>query len=56
KVCVISQQLNLVRAQHPTMDVVIFQNSGDLAQGLVDGECQAAIVPEHDVNARSDYQ
>lgn len=56
KVCVISQQLNLVRAQHPTMDVVIFQNSGDLAQGLVDGDCQAAIVPEHDVNARSDYQ
>ena len=38
------------------MEVAVFQNSGDLTKGLVNGDCQAAIVPEHDVNARSDYQ
>ncbi|CAE7455236.1 GRIN1 [Symbiodinium natans] len=56
KVCIIQQQLNLVRNQHPTMDVVTFPNSGDLFGGLANGDCQAAVVPEHDVRARSDFQ
>lgn len=56
KVCIIQQQLNLVRAQHPTMEVVTFPNTGDLIGGLESGECQAAVVPEHDVRARSDFQ
>ena len=56
KVCVLQIQLSLVGAQHPTMDVVTFPNSGDLFAGLSNGDCQAAIVPEHDVLARSDFQ
>ena len=56
KVCIIQQQLNLVRAQHPTMEVVTFPNTGDLIGGLESGACQAAVVPEHDVRARADFQ
>lgn len=56
KVCVLQIQLSLVGSQHPTMDVVTFPNSGDLFAGLSNGDCQAAIVPEHDVLARSDFQ
>lgn len=56
KVCIIQQQLNLVRAQHPTMEVVTYPNAGDLLTGLKTGECQAAVVPEHDVRARADFQ
>ena len=56
KVCIVQQQLNLVRAQHPTMDVVTVANSGDLVTGLKNSDCQAALVPEHDVRAREDFQ
>ena len=56
QVCIVQQQLNLVRAQHPTMNVVTVANSGDLVTGLKNGDCQAALVPEHDVLAREDFQ
>merc|ERR1719362_1913797 len=56
KVCIIIQQRNLLHAQHPTMEVVTYANSGDLVTGLANGDCQAAVVPEHDVRARLDYQ
>mmetsp|Transcript_73096 Transcript_73096/g.136618 ORF Transcript_73096/g.136618 Transcript_73096/m.136618 type:complete len:583 (-) Transcript_73096:11-1759(-) len=56
KVCVLTQQLNLVRAQHPTMEVVTTPSSLGLIEMLAAGECDASIAPEHDALARADFQ
>jgi len=56
KVCVLVQQLSLVRAQHPTLVVQQVTNSVDLLRGVANGDCDAAIVPEHDAMARQDWQ
>lgn len=55
-VCVEQNTFPLVAAQHPNMEMVEKVGSWGTMLGLVNGDCDAAVVPEHDVNARRDYQ
>ena len=55
-VCVESQYAQAMAEAHPSVEVLLYPSSKSTFTGLVDGQCQAALVPEHDANARLDFQ
>lgn len=56
KVCVATQLARLTQEIYPTMQLVTPPSSGATLKALADGECDAAIIPEHDMRARLDFQ
>ena len=55
-VCIASQYEQAMTEAYPSVNTMVFPSSKATFQGLVDRECQAALVPEHDAKARRDFQ
>ena len=56
EVCVADQILDPVRRLQPNLKIVSKPDSNSTMLGLPNGECLAALVPNHDYLARADFQ
>jgi len=56
KVCVADQILDPVRRLQPNLNIVNKPDSKNTMLGVPNGECDGALVPDHDYYARADFQ
>lgn len=56
KVCVEQHYRQALQENHPSVELEVFASSTAVKNGLKEGVCEAALVPEHDAKARLDYQ